>query len=270
MNFAPRNEVLAPGQVAGPWAPVPVNLYGMEGLVYTYVVGNDLSALRPEWPGRVEWLVSVPGGEPVNAIEGDLIGEYPAENPPVFTDNFERANGPLGVTDTGDLTWATQGAASWGVRANRAQIVTSGAGATYAFVRPGVSRGVFQATVTSQTTSFHAAVCFRYQDDANCYILARTSGTDFTTRLVKRISGTQAGSLTLTGHQINAGTVIRIDDSTVGALKVYFNDVLAYDEATATMKATELTSADGVGLYLGAGDAPLGAATWDDLTFWGA
>lgn len=234
------------------------------------VIGDDLTVPRPIWGGPVDWWTSLPGGTPMHAVDGDTVTEYTAvapPAPPVFTDSFARADGPLGVTDTGGLAWATSGAAVWGVRSGRAQIVTAGANPAYAVVRTGSPRGVYQGTVAAQTSTFHAALCFRYVDDANCYVLARTSGSDFTTRLVKRVAGTAAGALVLTGHRIDAGTTIRIDDTTLGQLRIYFDDVLVYDEATATMKATEHATADGVGMYLGAGDAPLGAAAWDDLSY---
>lgn len=231
---------------------------------------DDTNAARPAWNGVVVWRVFEGDPAPANIGPNDEIDEVEVEPLPdvlVWADDFNRANGALTTTATGGLPYVVFGGAGdavFGVVGNQAALTAGTGSAGYCLVDSGAARGVLEITVPTQDSGY-GGVAFRFQDVQNNFVLSRVSASDFTYRLVKRIGNTVTVVKVFTGVTMASGDVIRIDDRVLGALKVYVNGVLQFDQSLdTTVSVNEISSASFAGLYLGSTNI---ATTADNVRF---
>lgn len=176
----------------------------------------------------------------------------------VFSDSFNRADGPLTSTAIGGLPYVTQGSGVASVVSNQAAI-TGSTTLTRLTVNAGTANGVYRATLAQYAGQHEGGLILRYQDASNeLTIASRTSGTDFHYRLLKRIAGAQT-QVAVFAAESAPGDVFEIT-MTGTTIRVLVNGVEQFNGVV-----TELASATQFGWFTtGTGAA---GARLDDISF---
>ena len=233
---------------------------------YEHVIGSDLNAARPDWPGPVWWKTTVVGGDPVHRINGkDSVYEYVETAVTLASDDFTRADGALGNTPVGNKAWEVAGSAA-GVTAavvnNGLQFTAIATGQGYAVVNAGQANVDFTIRITATVTGY-AGVAIRYIDPSNNLVLARVSGSDVSYRLVSKVGGTST-DIALLGVPMAAGDLVRVvcSDTTI---TIWINGTQRY---TGTVAAN--ASGTRFGAYLGnSATATRQGCRWDEFALVG-
>lgn len=237
-----------------------------------HVIGDNLGASRPAGYEAlpVNWYTTVVGGTPTNVIAGDEITVYEASaivDLLVASDDFNRADGPMGVTPVGLLTWTRFATADGdiAIESNTASVSGGTSGNAFRVVTAPTPRILTVCTVANQVTAY-GAMTFRFQDIQNYFVLARVSSTVQQYRLIKRIANVST-DVKVSTIPMATGDVISIDDRVLGKLKILINGVTMYDQEVDTaVPATELNTVATVGLYAGTVTAPQTNIAWENFS----
>lgn len=219
------------------------------GSPYLYEAVTLADARPAAAPGQpVWWLVvdSNPDVTPANMIDGDMVivrAPQPAFGITVWSDDFARADGPLGTTPVGGLTWALGGTSVAAAVSSGVAKFTAGTAPMTMLVQTSYARTRFEVTMPANNSA--GTVAFRYVDVNNRYEINRVSGADPTARLQKIVAGTGTVVKTFTGVSLT-GTSHRfiIDDRVLGHLKIYIDSVLVFDETVDTAVSVSALSAE--------------------------
>jgi len=183
-----------------------------------------------------------------------------AEPSPTVSDNFNRADGPLGTTPVGGKTWATTGTAVMTVASNQAK-VTSGTGIGAVLVPVDGTNGTFKATVKAVSGSpatMIAGLAFRSQDNSNTLMVAlRSTASVAEYTLASRVGGTTT-TMVATGVVPAANDVIQVDLSGDNIV------VKINGTQVASTTSTQFNTLAKGGLYINGSDT---ITTWDDWSY---
>lgn len=224
-------------------------------------IGDDLDVARPVGEGPVEWITTIPGTIPTNAVAGDKVTEVDAVMAPitVWADDFS-GSGALGTTISGGRAWLVNGAGYVAERTSgrlRFTAATSGFGVAWvdAAARVGSSAEVtFEATIPVQGVDSLAQIMFNFESVSNHMALARTSSSNSAYRLVRRLSNAAATFDTpgAVWPVMADGDRIRITiNSDTGFTSISINSVLCWEGVIAEF----LSSVGNFGLSCGSSGA---------------
>ncbi len=198
-----------------------------------------------------------------------LVDSYPALaptfNPPVATDDFDRADGQLGIAPTGQ-TWTSAVPAQWGILGNEAS-TTANTGERVTVLDVGQSNVSVSADVRLSPTAGTPSLSFRAAS-SNQYLLAgiaRRAGVN-QIGLFKRDAGvfTELGRTSGTGFIPGQDYRLRVEAS--GPLvQVWLDDVMWIQHTLSTADQTLFGSATAHGLRSSGSTSEDGGSRWDDF-----
>lgn len=109
-----------------------------------------------------------------------------------FTDNFDRATGPIGVTSGQGKTWKTYSngtAGDWRVTSTGTAAMSSGASRNYAVVDSYLTNGKLTVTAASLGSTRVGGIVARFRDIDNHLFVAQPSAAEGLV-IYKRVAGT--------------------------------------------------------------------------------
>lgn len=182
----------------------------------------------------------------------------PDPDAPIFADDFDRADGPLGSTPVGDLTWTIVGNGTpEGFVENGAAGLANGTPSqrSAAWVDAGAADGVYRATLATLGEGA-GTLLFRYVNLNNQLFLGRSDPVDPLWALSQRVNGTPT----------------RIADSTVPMtdgdhIEIILNGSLIEITINDTLAVTETVETHAAGASYGFGAVTNFDTRWDNISF---
>lgn len=230
---------------------------------YTYFIGADTGAARPDWPGPVNFQTTVEvkpthiRTSPPTGVAPDTWAFVTADPLPdvlIWSDTFTRADGAVGTTEVGGLAYTPAGGGGWTITGGKLA-PTTGSGAGYLIVENSTARTITRVKIDTQSAGY-GSFAFRYVDINNRYVIPRIASGTQNYRLVKTTTALGSVDVRTTSIRMETGDELVIDDRVIGQLKISVfkgaTEYVIFDETIHTsVSVAELATETKVAFYVG-------------------